>query len=352
MSDFVKRKLSNKLLGKLITALQQTNMWQAEPPPVQALASQAPFCVDTLAFEQWLQFVFLPKMTTLIAQEAPLPPTMSLTPMAQQSWQRRADLTPLFEALQAFDDLYAPLPVLPVLYQDEHLVAVHKPAGLLVHRSLIDKYETRFAMQAVRDQLGQQVFTVHRLDKPTSGVLLFALSQDVARSLTEQFTLGGVTKTYRAIVRGFTPEDGLIDYALKEKLDKIADKKARSDKPAQTAITAYKTLAKFELPYPVRPYQTARYSILELYPKTGRKHQIRRHMAHIRHPIIGDVNHGDGKHNALMREQFNFKGLGLCATQIDLTHPVTGKPLSIGVETEPRFDALLAQWQSYQVEAQ
>ena len=349
MSDFVKRKLSNKLLGKLITALQQTNMWRAEPPSPQALASQAPFCIDTMAFEQWLQFVFLPRMTTLIGQEVPLPQTMSLMPMAEQSWGARAELVPLLDVLKAFDYLYAPMPVLPVLYQDEHLVAVHKPAGLLVHRSLIDKYETRFAMQAVRDQLGKTVYTIHRLDKPTSGVLLFALSQDVARKMTEQFTLGKVTKTYRAIVRGFTPAEGLIDYPLKEKLDKIADKQARMDKPAQPAVTAYRTLAQYELPYPVRPYKTARYSVLELYPQTGRKHQIRRHMAHIRHPIVGDVNHGDGKHNALLREQFDFNGLGLCAWRVDLIHPVSEKPLSIEVETEPRFDALWEQWHSYQI---
>ncbi|WP_102796600.1 tRNA pseudouridine(65) synthase TruC [Bowmanella denitrificans] len=349
MSDFVKRKLSHKLLTKLTNAMQHAGLWHKQTPAAGALLSQAPFCVDTLQFEQWLQFVFLPRMNSIITQDLPLPGTMALLPMAEQSWGDRVDLSAVLTVLSQIDDLYAPMPTLPVLYQDDYLVAVHKPAGLLVHRSVIDKYETRFAMQAVRDQIGQPVYTVHRLDKPTSGVLLFALSQEAARRLTEQFTQGAINKTYRAIVRGFTPDAGRIDYALKEKLDKIADKQAKTDKPAQSAVTDYKTLQRFELPFAVRPYQTARYSLLELYPQTGRKHQIRRHMAHIRHPIVGDVNHGDGKHNALLRREFSFNRLGLCAWSMSLIHPFTQQALTITLEQEPRFDALLTRWHHYQI---
>ncbi|GGD66864.1 pseudouridine synthase [Lacimicrobium alkaliphilum] len=234
--------------------------------------------------------------------------------------------------------------MLPVLYQDEHIVAVHKPAGLLVHRSLIDKYETRFAMQMVRDQLDQHVFTVHRLDKPTSGVLLFALSRDVARRLNPMFAEGQVAKTYRAIVRGFSPVSGRIEHALKEKLDAIVDKKARTDKGPQPATSEYNTLARFELPFAVRPYKSARYSLVELYPHTGRKHQLRRHMAHINHPIVGDANHGDGKHNAMLRNQFDFQGLALTACQIAFNHPVSGQKLVIKSESEPRMQRLLTFW--------
>ena len=113
---------------------------------------------------------------------------------------------------------------LPVIYRDEDLVAINKPSGLLVHRSPIDRHETRFALQMVRDQLGQRVYPVHRLDKPTSGVLLFALSPEMARGLSEQFSAHIVQKRYMAVVRGWCPEQGLVDHPLKDKPDKIADR--------------------------------------------------------------------------------------------------------------------------------
>jgi len=125
--------------------------------------------------------------------------------------------------------------VLPILFQDDHLVAINKPSGLLVHRSMIDRNETRFAMQVLRDQLGCHVFPVHRLDKPTSGVLLFALSPDVASKAGELFTERQVQKTYLTIVRGHTPEYGVIDHPLREEADVKTDRKATQDKPAQPA---------------------------------------------------------------------------------------------------------------------
>ncbi len=186
---------------------------------------------------------------------------------------------------------------LPIIYQDKYLVAINKPSGLLVHRSMIDRHETRFAMQMVRDQIGQRVYPLHRLDKPTSGVLLFALSPEVAKLAGEQFQQHSVSKSYLAIVRGVTDEKGLIDHALREQLDKITDRKAQKDKPAQDAITHYRRLADIELPVCIDRYPTSRYSLLQLTPETGRKHQIRRHLKHISHPIIGDAKHGKGKHN-------------------------------------------------------
>lgn len=233
---------------------------------------------------------------------------------------------------------------LSILYQDEAIVAIDKPPGLLVHRSLIDKRETRFAMQLVRDQIGQHVYTVHRLDRPTSGVLLFALSSDIARELGQQFAENQVEKQYTAIVRGYIDESGFIDYALKEQLDKIADKNADQDKEPQSAQTQFERLSTFELPYPVGRYQSARYSLVKLVPKTGRKHQLRRHMAHLSHPILGDTTHGDGKHNQFVRQQFNFQGLALNATSMSLRHPVTGKPLTIKTHTEERMVNLLSLW--------
>lgn len=208
---------------------------------------------------------------------------------------------------------------LKILYRDEHMVAIDKPAGLLVHRSKIDRHETRFAMQMLRDQIDQHVYPVHRLDKPTSGVLLFALSSDIARQLAEQFTQRQVSKTYQAIVRGL-PGEGIIDYPLVEQQDRLTD--SMQSKDAQAAITHYQTLATCELPYAVDRYPTSRYAWLSLTPKTGRKHQIRRHMHHISHPIIGDTSHGNGKHNRFFRDQYACSRLLLAATELCVMHPV------------------------------
>jgi tRNA pseudouridine65 synthase len=226
---------------------------------------------------------------------------------------------------------------LTILYQDEWLVAIDKPAGLLVHRSMIDRHETRFAMQMLRDQLGRHVWPLHRLDKPTSGVLLFALSQEVARQMGEHIASRETVKQYLAIVRGYTDEQGLIDYPLKEELDKISDRQADSQKPAQEAITAYERLATVELPYAVGRYATARYSLLAITPETGRKHQIRRHMKHIFHPIVGDTTHGDGRHNQLFRDRFDCRRLLLMASSLQFTHPVSGKTIVIEAAPDAPF---------------
>nr|WP_260842258.1 tRNA pseudouridine(65) synthase TruC [Gilliamella apicola] len=177
--------------------------------------------------------------------------------------------------------------VFEVLYQDNNLIAINKPEGWLVHRSWLDKNETVVVMQTLRDQIGQHVYPIHRLDRPTSGVLVFALSSDIAHLLSQQFAEKQIEKTYHAIVRGYVDGEDTIDYPLVEELDKIADKFASKDKPAQEAITFYKGLSKIELPIAVGKYSTARYSFVELKPQTGRKHQLRRHLKHIFHPIIG-----------------------------------------------------------------
>jgi tRNA pseudouridine65 synthase len=233
---------------------------------------------------------------------------------------------------------------LTVIYQDEHVIAVDKPSGLLVHRSMLDKYETEFAVQMVRDQIGQHVFPVHRLDRPTSGVLLFALSSEVARSLNEQFASQNVQKTYLAITRGHIPQSGEIDYALKEKLDKIADKMANKDKPAQEALTYFEPLALFDLPFAVSRYPSARYSLVKLTPKTGRKHQLRRHMAHLNHPIVGDTTHGDGNHNAFIRDKFGLNRLALTCKSMCLQHPVTHEPLTLTCKLDKNLFDLLEKW--------
>lgn len=216
---------------------------------------------------------------------------------------------------------------LEILFQDEWLVAVNKPAGMLVHRSFLDKHETEFVLQRLRDQLGQHVFPLHRLDRPTSGVLLFALSSDIAKKMGEQQHLW--QKTYLAVVRGHLKAPVLLDYPLKEQLDAIADKFSRTDKAAQAAQSAIWPLEHIELPFAVGRYATARYSLLALQPLTGRKHQLRRHCEHLFHPIIGDTTHGDGKHNQLFRRQFGCQRLMLHAISLCFRHPVTDQEILV-----------------------
>ncbi|MFB2641564.1 tRNA pseudouridine(65) synthase TruC [Shewanella bicestrii] len=240
------------------------------------------------------------------------------------------------------DEQSEPAPELCVLYQDEHLVAIHKPAGLLVHRSYLARRERFFAMQLTRDLVGCHVFPVHRLDRPTSGVLLFAKSSEVANALCEQFANHSIEKQYLALVRGNMHESGILDYALKVELDEVADKFANQDKAAQDAVTQYEPLLNTEIPYPSGRYATSRFALVKLSPKTGRKHQLRRHMAHLRHPIIGDTTHGDGKQNAFFRAHFNINRLWLIAKTLTFTHPVTLERLSIETELEPEWETVFA----------
>lgn len=230
---------------------------------------------------------------------------------------------------------------LPILYRDEQLVAVHKPAGLLVHRSWIDRHETRFALQLVRDQIGQPVYPVHRLDKPTSGVLLFALNPEAARTLGQAFAKGEVEKTYLAVVRGVPPESGFIDHPLREEYDRHDDPRARAGKDPQPARTSYRRLAEVELPFSVGRYPTSRYALVQAHPHTGRKHQLRRHFKHIFHPLIGDTKHGEGRHNQFFRDQFDCHRLLLAAVAMRLPHPADGRELILTAPPEASFAQVL-----------
>ncbi len=199
---------------------------------------------------------------------------------------------------------------LPILYRDEHYIAVSKPPNLLVHRSPISRDET-FLLQRLRDQIGRRVYPVHRLDRPTSGVIVFGLNSEAAAALCSEFEGRGVEKRYLAVVRGWTDEQGLIDYPLRE--EKWME--------AQEAQTEYRRLATVRLPIPVGRYPEARYSLLEVRPLTGRYHQIRKHFHHIFHPLVGDTTHGEGRHNRLFREHFAINRLLLHASSLRFRHP-------------------------------
>lgn len=231
--------------------------------------------------------------------------------------------------------------MLPILYRDDHLIAIHKPAGLLVHRSELDRRETRFAVQLLRDQIGQRVYPAHRLDRGTSGVLVFALSPEGARALGQQFESQAVHKDYLAVVRGIPPEAGSIDHALSRQRDPAEWVGDNSSEAPQDALTHYRRLASVELPFAVDRYPTSRYSLLHLEPATGRRHQLRRHLKHIAHPIIGDATHGKGRHNRFFAERFGCGRLLLACVSMQLTHPVSGKPLSLTAPLDGEFARLI-----------
>lgn len=227
-------------------------------------------------------------------------------------------------------------PEITILYEDDSLVAIHKPAGLLVHRTYLSRKEKFFAMQLTRDKVGCHVFPVHRLDRPTSGVLLFAKNSEVANLLCQQFENHTIEKTYLALVRGNMHVCDRLDYPLKEEMDKIADKFAK-EKPPQNAITYYEPLLNAEIPFSSGRYPTSRFSLVKLQPLTGRKHQLRRHLAHLRHPIIGDTTHGDGKQNRFFREHFKCNRLWLIAKKLCFIHPISLQSITINTELEPEW---------------
>lgn len=229
---------------------------------------------------------------------------------------------------------------LDVIYRDDFFIAINKPSGLLVHRSAIDRHETRFAMQLLRDQIGQHVFPLHRLDKPTSGVLLFGLSTEAAQRAGDIISKHQNQKSYLAIVRGIVPEHSLVDHPLTEEIDKYTDAKA-DIKPAQTALTQFTKLAEVTLPFCVDKYPESRYSLVKCEPQTGRKHQIRRHLKHISHPIIGDAKHGKGNHNRFFQQQFHSHRLLLHAAALSFTHPFTQQRLNIYATVDDVFLNLL-----------
>ncbi|KKZ52682.1 tRNA pseudouridine(65) synthase TruC [Haemophilus haemolyticus] len=234
--------------------------------------------------------------------------------------------------------------MLEILYQDEFLVAVNKPAGMLVHRSWLDPHETQFVMQTLRDQIGQHVFPIHRLDRPTSGVLLFALSSEIANLMCEQFEQKCVQKSYLAVVRGYLQGKERIDYPLKIQLDKIADKFSQEDKEPQEAITDYEGLKIVEMPYPAGRYQTARYSLAKLIPHTGRKHQLRRHMKHIFHPILGDTQYGDLHQNRALTLHFGCSRLFLHSNMLSFIHPITKEQITITAGLDEQWHQLMNQF--------
>ncbi len=203
-----------------------------------------------------------------------------------------------------------------ILYQSDDLVAINKPSGIKVHRGVCDPRGEAFVLQRLRDQIGRRLYPVHRLDRPTSGVLVFALTPGAARSMAKSFARQKVCKTYLAVVRGYTAEKGEVDRPL------LKDPRQKDvDARRQAALTRYVRLDTAELPIAVGPYETSRYSLVQVSPRTGRMHQIRRHFCHLAHPVIGDRQYGDNKHNRSFKERWQCERLLLAATELTLPLP-------------------------------
>lgn len=200
-----------------------------------------------------------------------------------------------------------------------------------MHRSPIASDATEFAVQLLRDQLDQRVYPAHRLDRKTGGVLLFALSAEMNPVLQTLFLEGKVAKSYLAIVRGYTEDVIEIDYPLQ-----------REDGVYQEAFTKVKTIYRTEIDLPFGKHATSRYSLVELTPTTGRMHQLRKHMAHILHPIIGDRPHGCNKQNKLFKEKLNMTTMLLHARNLQFNHPDTNEVISISAPIQEEFQRMIS----------
>lgn len=218
---------------------------------------------------------------------------------------------------------------LPILFEDEHFIAINKPQGMLVHRTRISE-DTVFVMQTLRDQIGASVYTIHRLDRATSGVLVYGKSAEAAEMLAAYFREKTIGKKYLAIVRGWTDDQGSIDYAVRDQ--------DKPDAELLPAISHYRTLGRSEVPHAIGyKYKTARFSLVEVEPETGRRHQIRKHFAHILHPVIGDKRHGDNKHNMYFWNKLDLPRMLLHASALRFEHPVSGQTLVLQAPVDDLF---------------
>ncbi len=230
---------------------------------------------------------------------------------------------------------------IPVIHRDDHLVAIAKPPGLLVHRSEVAGNEEENLVDRLSEQLGQRVWTVHRLDRATSGIMVFALSAEAAGKLGRSFEDREVSKRYLAIVRGWPAEDGEIDHPVKDR--------DRPGRPGKAGLTRFRTLATIELPVEIETYPTSRLALIELEPLTGRRHQLRRHMKHISHPIIGDTSFGRGAWNRWFRSELGIDRLLLHAVSLRFPHPQYRESVSFTVPPADGFALALAYlgWSSF-----
>ena len=208
---------------------------------------------------------------------------------------------------------------LQILYQDDSCAVVDKPSGMIVHRGWAN--DDVDLLRVTRDALGRYVYPLHRLDRGASGAVLFALNEEAARTLNRSFADRSMDKRYLALTRGHPPEHGLIDHP-------IPREPGEERVPAQTE---YFRIGSFE-----------RYALVMAVPKTGRLHQIRRHLKHLSCPLIGDVRYGKGEHNRLFREQYALDRLALHAAALRFVHPSTGQRVTVRAPLSGSFAECLS----------
>lgn len=208
-----------------------------------------------------------------------------------------------------------------IIYQDDYILAVYKPNNILVHHSVManNQLEEKSLVQLLFDKLKLKLYPIHRLDRKTSGIILFAKQKQFIQPFQKLFLEKNIQKTYIGLVRGFIPEAGKIDSPVK----------GRDANIHKTALTLFKRIETFEVPISVGPYNNSRYSLVELKPKTGRLHQLRIHMNKISHPLIGDPKYGDRFHNRMFEKKFENKAMFLHAKSLEFDHPFNKKTLKI-----------------------
>lgn len=211
--------------------------------------------------------------------------------------------------------------MIPIIYQDEFCVLVSKPNNVLVHHAhhSRNKADESSLLQLLEDQLGQRFYPIHRLDRKTSGILLLASKTAYVSKFQELFTNNHIQKTYYGVVRGFSPSSKVIDSPVK----------GRDADVYKEAETHLKTLHNITLNIPVKPYDSSRYSLVELQPKTGRLHQLRIHMNKISHPLINDAKYGDKNHDLMYEQEFGWTKLFLHASSLEFTHPFNHQHLKL-----------------------
>lgn len=224
-----------------------------------------------------------------------------------------------------------------VIFQDDYLIAIHKPNNQLVHHSaMANNQSTELSLvQVIAAQLGTHYYPVHRLDRKTSGIILFAKKKEYVKILQDLFVTQQIKKTYYGLVRGYSSESGTIDSPVK----------GRDANVHKDALTEYKRLETFEIPVAIGPYEKSRYSLVELSPKTGRLHQLRIHMNKISHPLIGDPKYGDRFHNRMFQDHFFCNTLFLHAKTLAFTHPFTHKKLVLHDDFPAQWKKVISQLQ-------
>ena len=207
-----------------------------------------------------------------------------------------------------------------IIFEDDYIIAINKPNNFLVHQSnYAGNLNEQSVVEFLIDQTGKMFYPIHRLDRKTSGILLLSKEKETVKKFQSLFTENTIQKTYYAVVRGFSPENGIINSPIKNEDSKVY----------KEALTNYETIRSVELDIPVHPYDKSRYSLMKLIPKTGRMHQLRKHLNKISHPIIGDYKYGDRFHNRNFENNFNWNYLFLHAHSLEFVHPISNEKLTL-----------------------